>query len=408
MSVSVAANDLVISAYQPKSVLIQILFEPESRLSDSLTYDITAWSLPYAHGLDAYALKERLEPRKAYEAYRAPEVMLAASPYAWCIHRRSLAEAQFLGDILQQGVKVRTATKPFAMADQQFSAGAYVINRGDNRNIAADLDRIVKAAAQKANVPLHPIFTGFAGKGNDFGSDAFAPVTAPQVAMVYGDEVDENAYGHIWYFFERELGYPITPISLDKIQRVKMSNFTTLIFPNGYYSLTESQQKIISEWVRNGGHLIACESAVKVFADKDGFDLKSKAEPKKDTSVAHKPYLSRERMGVSENNPGAIVRAKVDNTYPLGYGLGDYYFSLKTTADVFDIPEKAETSVWLEDGFQSYGFIGSRLKTRFKKSPIASVARMGSGHIVYFTDSPLYRCFWQQGKMLFTNALFFD
>ena len=64
--------------------------------------------------------------------------------------------------------------------------------------------------------------------------------------------------------------------------------------------------------------------------------------------------------------------------------------------------------MWLEDGFQSYGFIGSRLKPRLKKTPIASVARMGSGHIVYFTDSPLYRSFWQQGKMLFTNALFFE
>jgi len=407
VSVSVTANDLVISAYQPKSVLIQVLFEPESRLSDSLTYDITAWSLPYAHGLDAYALRERVEPRKAFEPYRAPEVRIAASPYAWCIHRRSLAEAQFLGDILQQGVKVRTATKPFAMSDQQFSAGAYVVNRADNRPIADHLDRIVMAAAAKANVPLHPIFSGYAGAGNDLGSDAFSLVAAPQVAMVYGEEVDENAYGHIWHFFERELGYPITPVPLDKIQRVKLSKFTTLIFPNGYYSMSETQQKTVSEWVRGGGHLIACESAVKAFADKDGFDLKSKAELKKDSSVALRPYLSRERLGVSENVPGAIVRAKVDNTFPLGYGLGDYYFSLKTSADAYEMPEKAETSVWLEEGYQSYGFIGSRLKPRLKKSPIASVARMGSGHIVYFTDSPLFRSFWQQGKMLFTNALFF-
>ncbi|MEZ4980279.1 MAG: hypothetical protein R2769_01580 [Saprospiraceae bacterium] len=44
-------NDLVISAYQPKSVLAQVLFEPEGVLSDSLTYDITAWALPYAYGL---------------------------------------------------------------------------------------------------------------------------------------------------------------------------------------------------------------------------------------------------------------------------------------------------------------------------------------------------------------------
>ncbi|HNG90124.1 MAG TPA: zinc carboxypeptidase, partial [Saprospiraceae bacterium] len=406
VTASIAPNDLIISAFQPKSVLIQVLFEPESRLSDSLTYDITAWSLPLAHGLDAYALRERVEPRKAHEPYRAPEVMLAASPYAWCVHRRSVAEAKFLGELLQHGVRVRIAAKPFTMADQQFAAGAYVINRADNRPIASDLDRIVKAAAAKANVTLHPIFTGFVDKGNDLGSEVFRLIDAPSVAMVYGEDVDENAYGHLWYFFEQELGYAVTPLQVDRLHRVKLKDFNTLIFPNGSYDLSEPVQKAVTEWVKAGGHLIACEGGIRPFADKEGFDLKSKPEMKKDSALAQKSYLSRERMGVSENNPGAIVRAKVDQTFPLGYGLGEYYFSLKNTADAYEMPDKAETPVWLEDGFQTYGFIGSRVKPRLRKSPIASVAGLGSGHIVYFTDSPLFRAFWEQGKMLFTNALF--
>jgi len=37
----ISTDDLVISAYQPKSVLAQVLFEPEPLLPDSLTYDIT-------------------------------------------------------------------------------------------------------------------------------------------------------------------------------------------------------------------------------------------------------------------------------------------------------------------------------------------------------------------------------
>ncbi|HAD12413.1 MAG TPA: hypothetical protein DCF33_08235 [Saprospirales bacterium] len=64
ISASINPNDLVISAYQPHSVMVQALFEPEAKLSDSMTYDITAWSLIFAHGLEAYALKERLEPKR--------------------------------------------------------------------------------------------------------------------------------------------------------------------------------------------------------------------------------------------------------------------------------------------------------------------------------------------------------
>ena len=47
------ANSLVISTYQPKGVLAKVLFEPRSKLIDSATYDITAWSLPYVYGLQA-------------------------------------------------------------------------------------------------------------------------------------------------------------------------------------------------------------------------------------------------------------------------------------------------------------------------------------------------------------------
>jgi len=35
--------------------MIKALFEPDGKLSDSLTYDITAWSIPHAYGLDAIA-----------------------------------------------------------------------------------------------------------------------------------------------------------------------------------------------------------------------------------------------------------------------------------------------------------------------------------------------------------------
>lgn len=406
-SVSINPNDVVISAFQPKSVLVQVLFEPEPRLSDSLTYDITAWALPFAYGLEAYALKERLEPKKTCERFKAPEVKLAASPYSWCVHRRSLAEAVFLGEILQKGVKVRTATKSFELADQKFDAGAFVINRADNRNLPGELDMIVKAAAAKANVPLHPIFTGFAGRGSDLGSEVFQPLETPAVALVYGDDVDDNSFGHTWFFFEQEIGYPVSPVPLDKIQRVKLHEYNTLIFPHGSYNLSDVQMKTITDWVKNGGRLIAFDGGIKAFAGKEGFDLKLKEEPKKDSTAAPKPYRLREREGISDQVPGAIVKAKADNSHPLAFGLSDYYFSLKTGPEAYQMPEKAATPFYLEDSYQSFGFIGSRVKPRLKKTPIAVVQRMGEGNAVFFVDNPLFRSFWEQGKMLFANAVFF-
>ena len=407
-SLDLQQNDLVISAYQPHSVLTQVLFEPEHHLSDSLTYDITAWALPYAYGLEAYALKQRLEPKRPFEPYKAQEVKLAAPAYAWCVHRRSIAEARFLAILLSKGVKVRYAMKAFNLADQHFEAGALAITRADNRDLSPDLDEVVKAAGNDANVPLYAIFSGWAGNGRDLGSENFVSINKPEVALVYGDDVDDNSFGHTWYFFEQELGYPLTPVSLEQLGRMRLSDYTTLIFPNGNYNLPDPTVKVLQEWVRQGGRLIAFDGGVKAFADKDGFDLKSKAEAKKDSAaVAPKPYQSRERDAISDQVPGAIVQAEVDGTNPLAFGLSGLYFSLKTTANLFEIPTNAANAIWLGDQFRTIGFIGSRLQPKLKNTPVAAVQKIGRGDVVYLIDNPLFRCFWQQGKMLFANALFY-
>ena len=54
--VQVNEGDLVLDAGQPMSGLLQVLMDPNPALSDSLTYDITTWALPYVYGLEAYAL----------------------------------------------------------------------------------------------------------------------------------------------------------------------------------------------------------------------------------------------------------------------------------------------------------------------------------------------------------------
>ena len=53
-NINVADKDIVISTQQDLGVLANVLFEPKTHVSDSLTYDITAWSLPYIYGLRGF------------------------------------------------------------------------------------------------------------------------------------------------------------------------------------------------------------------------------------------------------------------------------------------------------------------------------------------------------------------
>ena len=53
-SITVEPNDIIIQANQPKSSILQILMEEEPVLPDSVTYDITSWSVPMSYGSQCY------------------------------------------------------------------------------------------------------------------------------------------------------------------------------------------------------------------------------------------------------------------------------------------------------------------------------------------------------------------
>ena len=76
-------EDLVISMYQAKSNLVKALFEPRTKLMDSLTYDITAWSVPFAHGLDAYALESNIQTKSFHNENKEKDSVLDENPYAF-------------------------------------------------------------------------------------------------------------------------------------------------------------------------------------------------------------------------------------------------------------------------------------------------------------------------------------
>jgi len=53
------------------------------------------------------------------------------------------------------------------------------------------------------------------------------------------------------------------------------------------------------------------------------------------------------------------------------------------------------------------GFVGSRVKQQQSEASIAGYQSYGDGAIIYFIDNPLFRGFWENGKLMIANAVFF-
>ena len=52
------------------------------------------------------------------------------------------------------------------------------------------------------------------------------------------------------------------------------------------------------------------------------------------------------------------------------------------------------------------GFVGSKVKPKIKDALLLGVQDFGGGHIIYFAEDPLFRSFWENGKLLLCNAVF--
>ena len=415
---NVSASDIVFNVYQPKGKFITTVFEPKSKLTDSLTYDITAWNLFYSYGLKALAVAEKLNIERKFEPEPFKANVITNKPYAYIFKYKSLEDIQLLASLLKKGIKVRCASNPFTINKETFDAGTLIVTRKNNEQ-NANFDLEVQAAARALNRKLYSTSTGFADKGADFGSSLMSYLKAPRVALLGGSQTFSLSHGQLWHFFEQQIHYPVSVIGTDYFSTIDLSKYDVLIVPDGNYQLfDESTLTIINKWVSDGGKLILLEGANNYFADKKGFSLKEFAdeEAKKKAEKDDKEqkekeglitYGEAERKGISENIFGAIYKVSLDTTHPLAFGLENPYFSLRTNEIHFTYLERG-WNVGTLKGKQKplIGFSGNKINKKLENTLVFGVEDKGRGQVVYMTDNPVFRAFWENGKILFANAVF--
>ena len=408
----VAPGDLVVSLTQPKGTLAKVLFEPRPALSDSLTYDITAWALPYAYGLGAYALTEPLEPDTAAPP-RAEQPPAKRPPggaaYAYLAEWRSLGDARLLAMLLQEGITPRAVAEPFETEGRVWPAGTLIIPRAANEDVAG-FDRAVRAAADSLGQTVVPVQGGFVTEGADFGSERVPVLEAPRVAVLAGEGLSPYSVGEIWHFFDRRLGYPVTLLRTADFEPAVLGDYDVLLLPSGRYAdvLPGDALQTVRDWVGRGGRLVALGRAVSFLAGKDGFSIKEKKASNDTTETPGEQavYADRQREALTENVPGSIFRVEVDATHPLAFGLGPTYYALKRSDAAFALLEDDWNVGVLGPDAAVSGFAGAAAKQKLKGTLGFGVQDLGRGRVVYIVDDPLFRGFWQAGALLFSNAVF--
>ena len=407
---TVESGDLVVQSQQSRSALIKVLFEPKSKLVDSATYDITAWSLPYVYGVKTYAVKNQITTIGGMKPARVANNVTDA--YGYVIRWQGLQSAKALGQFFQKGVKVRFSESPFEINGQKFERGSLIIIKNGNEKHGNNLAAIVNEICNTNNIKANTINTGFVDKGYDFGSDKVHPLKASRVALLTGEGVGSNSAGEIWHFFDQVIDYPLTLVNATDFGRINWSDFDVIIMPSGNYRFLseKSSSDQLKDWVNKGGRLVAIEGGVSQLSKLD-WSIKAKksddsADKKSDYSRLQ-IFEERERDFLASSIPGSIYKVELDNTHPLAFGYPNYYYTLKQDGAMYDFIKEGGWNVGvIKKNNQVAGFVGSVLKEKLQDGLIFGVQDIGNGEIVYLADDVLFRSFWENGKLMLCNAVF--
>lgn len=400
-------NDLVVNLLQPRAVLANVLLEPQTFVTDSNTYDITAWALPYAYGLKAFALKENIKGK--YPTLEESKLVSANidRPLAWLFDWGSNEDVQLLIALQKQNIKVRQADQAFTVNGKNYSAGSLVVLRTENEKSVRDIKSKIFDISNQLSKPVQAVTTGFVDKGKDFGSSVYPILKQPKIAIASGNEVSSLAFGEVWYYIEHDLGLSPSVINIRNISNLDINSVNTLILPDGNYGAYIEEG--LNAWINKGGRLILMEDAIESVLDKKGFDLKKKESvvKKEEKPEANKLlFKDKDKDDYEDAIPGAIYKVNMDASHPLAYGIGNFYYTLKTDNKIYEPLIKGWNVGQFKDKSLMAGVVGKKVREDLKTGLLIGVQDSGKGQIVYIASNPLFRNFWEGGKTLFANILF--
>ncbi len=413
-----ADGDIAVSIAQPLMAKVKTFFEPEPVLTDSLTYDITAWALPFAYNLDAWVVNGTVPvySMDLSNGQNYDNIPVFPEAYAFAFRKESMRDFRLMSSLMQSGIRLRYLSEPAVYDQIAFDRGTILILRADNQK-HEDYGRLILEKAARFEVPVYTIQSGRADEGPDMGSSGVRFIAPPRVATITGQGVSSASLGEIWHLFDEEWQYPITLLPGPDLLNHPIDDYDVLILPEGWYPLNGGIFSRLSRWVEKGGRLILLGNINSRFEGAEGFLIKRFAtdfdrmamEQKREQLLLDnrlRPYTDQMRSQVSGSIPGAVIELQLDASHPLAFGLGNRYYTLKTNNTLYTHMQGIWNVAFSGDQPATVGFIGSEIKPHIGGNTHFGVQQSGRGSVVYLTDNPLFRGFWNAGKVMFGNAVF--
>ncbi len=416
-------------------------------------YDITAWTLPLAFGVDAFWTEDagnvngNIVTDEYLMSAKAGNVSGTAQ-IAYVFPYDTDAAAVLALRLLKDGYRVSVSTRTLNAGGKNYKEGTFIVRVTRNSD---NVHNAVRNLARELGVNVSAVNTGYSEEGDTgVGGENVYPLSAPRIAMVADEGVDQTSFGSIWWNMDR-YGIKFTPMTIANIKGGALKNYTVLIMPDGsesryFSSLGSGGIAALKEWINGGGTLVTIRGASvfatlkdvglttsKLVGSEEDTDAKAEkddddAEPtptptplnrtdKQDWTPPTVPLIASPSSNagrVPEGVPGAIMRATVDKTTWLNYGVEADEIPVLLSSGYFFRYSKEGTNALIFDGrtkkpLTISGFVWEGNTERLLKNTAALIDEpTGRGHVILFADDPFFRAIFRSTTRQFFNSILFN
>jgi hypothetical protein len=414
-----AGKAFVVPTNQRQYKLLTAMFERRTEFTDSLFYDVSTWTMPYAFNLPFAELNRDYNSNMLGDEFSLDgfelngELVGENAQYAYAFEWDEYYAPRALYRLLANGVRAKVASQTFKAVIENgakdFDYGTIMIPMG----VQDDPDKvheIIQTITEEDGITVYNLPTGLTPSGMDLGSGNFENLEVPKVAMIGGSGSNSSEVGEAWHLFDQRYHMPLSIIKSDDVGRTDLSRYNVII--SSGYGVSEDAGENLKEWVRDGGTLIVFKNAIRwakslELAKVDYVEDEEADEEEEEVNV--RPYVKAGEDRGAGFIGGSIFNAKLDLTHPIGYGFNEENITVFRNSTLFI--EKGEnpysTPLYYTDDPLASGYSNDENLELIQGSGAIVISSYGGGNVIAMTDNPNFRAFWYGTNKLFANAIFF-
>ena len=401
-------NSYIVPMNQSKRTLIEAMFNTQTKFKDSLFYDVSSWTFPlafnvnydYTDGMSQSNISSLIDD-EVDNLIKPSGNVDNKSDYAYIFEPHEYYTQAAIYKILDEGIRVKTATRKFSIEGKEYDYGTYMIPVQSQKLNSDEIYELLNKVSKEYNVNFESHLTGITD-GIDFGSNNFIIVKQPRIGLIVGDGVRSYDAGEIWHLLDVRYDIPISKLDIGNLGYIDLNKYSHIILPDYNGSRINSDQ--IKEYVNNGGNLIAYRNSIRWVSNNiDEIELLSNDLVANDIA-----FDERQAFYGAQQTGGAIFNSIIDKSHPINYGIESSTLPLFRNSNVYMTKDEQSFNnpILYTDSPLISGYVSEENLSLVKKSSPFKLIRKGRGKILLMTDNTNFRAFWFGTNRILLNMLF--